>query len=383
MHIREINVSIIPSENNIRVSVQNSKVIGIPMTDSRFNVMIKPFVQALFLNSLRVSASNVYATALYNTAFLLSFRVALSSAYYLHIQKNNITLRMPLFMAKLMSIVSVPVEMLNIGSALGCSTRGQINFDSQFYDSVKVFSRMDAKELCDIYEDVGLKLSRTQVLKLQSNIVRLFLVDDRSLLFDNITNVLSSMCTFVGTTPCVSFDAVHRTQSVLSHYKFRNYGDGFYAISARGLSSYSSEVNKDITFIFLKLFQPVYEYEDGSLLPETTLPSDVVIDLTQATYFEAFSSLLSMQIDVSLDVPNESSGLPSSSSTNIGRVSGATNVSGFSLSKGNSGLRSIHDDSTSTGTGQNRFYSLGIDRAVIKVKLLKSFNDKIGYVLMS
>jgi hypothetical protein len=383
MQVRSLNVSVLPSDNVIRVRVKEIETVTSISVISEFKSQFKPFVQALFINNLRVGASSVYATALYNTALVLAFKTALSSAFYLHVQKNNVTLRMPMFMAKMMSVVSVPVETLNIGSTLGCTTRGQVLPDHQLSEIVSVFSSLDPSDLGNLYEDVGLKLSRSQVIKLQSNISRLLNVDDTFELFDNIVSILSSVCTFVGTTPCVSFDAVHRSQSTLSIYKYRNFVDESFIISSRGLSSYSSEVNKDLTFIFLKLYRPVFEYESGSLLSRDTLPSDVIIDLNQSTYFEAYSSLLSMDIETGLGIHVKSNVFSSSNNNSFGKNEVMTRTSGSTSLTGNRGLGSSLNSDTSRRTGQDRSFSLGINCTSIKVRLLRPFNNKVIYSFIS
>jgi hypothetical protein len=290
---------------------------------------------------------------------------------------------MPLFLAKMISVVSIPVETLNIGSVLGCTTRGRVLPDHQLSEIVSVFSSLDPSELADLYEDVGLKLSRSQVIKLQSNISRLLLVDDQYMLFDNLVSILSSMCSFVGKTQCVSFDAVHRTQPTLSIYKYRNFVNESFIISSRGLSSYSSEVNKDLAFIFLKLYRPIFEYEDGSRLSENTLPSDVIIDLHQSTIFEAYSSLLSMDVYSSSGIQVMSDESSSSSNNSFGNNGVTTRPSGSTLFAGNRGLRSSPNGSTSRRTGQDRSFSLGVNCTSVKVRLLRPFNNKVIYSFIS
>jgi hypothetical protein len=383
MQVRSLNVSVLPSDNALRVRVKGIEAVASTTVISEFGSQFKPFVQALFINNLRVGASSVYATALYNTAFILAFKTVLSSAFYLHIQKNNVTLRMPLFLAKMISVVSVPVETLNIGSTLGCTTRGRVLPDHQLSEIVDVFSNLDPSELVNLYEDVGLKLSRSQVIKLQSNVLRLLFVDDQQTLFDNIVSILSSMCSFVGKTQCVSFDAVHRTQPTLSIYKYRNFVNESFIISSRGLSSYSSEVNKDLAFIFLKLYRPIFEYESGSRLSEDTLPSDVIIDLHQSTYFEAYASLLSMDIHSSSGIQVKSDEFSSPSSNSFGNNEAASGSIGSTLFAGNTKTRSSPNDSRSRRTGQDRSFSLGINCTPIKVRLLRPFNNKVIYSFIS
>lgn len=155
--------------------------------------------------------------------------------------------------------------------------------------------------------------------------VMLINIEDSSLANRAILNLNNSVVRALGSggNSRNGFKVVVETMSrsfdtSLGILKFRNLDTGEFAVQDRGWDSITSDSNRNLILIVLRLFKPIissideFSGEDIVIGNNRPIPNDYVLDLSVFSDVEVYSSLFSIEmpdsVDVSRDVANNNVG---------------------------------------------------------------------------